>query len=215
MVGGAILGGLIAVSLPQQVLRVAFATLLFSVAALTNVRVRPAAALAESEQPPADRLRLAGHYYDPGNDTVVHYVPRKLGLGVPAGAERSYRQQAIGIDAEYSRDKWIVRAEAIRSEWRLPAIAPALVARTGFVEGRVRVHPRVFVAARIDRMDFSRLTIHPTAQTWDAPVSRVELGGGWYFKRNLVAKAEWQYNWRDGGRVRRRGFVSGQLLFWF
>lgn len=134
---------------------------------------------------------------------------------VPSGTQRSYRQQAIGIDAEYSRDNWLVRGEAILSEWRLPAIGPALTARTGFLEGRVRVHPRAFVAARVDRLDFSKLTIGPTALTWDAPVSRVELGGGWYFHRNLVAKAEWQYNWRDGGRVRERGFVSAQILFWF
>lgn len=134
---------------------------------------------------------------------------------VPSEPRRAYRQQAIGIDAEYSRDNWLVRGEAILSEWRLPTIGPALTARTAFVEGRVRVHPRAFVAARVDRLDFSKLTSGPTALTWDAPVSRVELGGGWYFRRNLVAKTEWQYNWRDGGRVRERGFVSAQLLFWF
>lgn len=134
---------------------------------------------------------------------------------VPAGSDRPYRQDAIGIDLEYSRDHWLVRGEAVRSEWRLPAIPAALTARAGFIETRVRVHPRMFVAARIDRLDFSTLTTAPSARTWDAPVSRVQLGGGWYFRRNLIAKAEWQYNWRDGGRVRERGFVSAQLLFWF
>jgi len=134
---------------------------------------------------------------------------------VPRGTQRSYRQQAIGIDAEYSRGTWLVRGEAILSEWRLPAIGPALTARTGFLEGRLRVHPRAFVAARVDRLDFSKLTSSPTVLTWDAPVSRVEFGGGWYFRRNLVAKAEWQYNWRDGGRVRERAFGSAQILFWF
>lgn len=134
---------------------------------------------------------------------------------VPSASRRPYRQDAAGIDLEYSRDRWLVRGEAMRSEWRLPAIGPALTARTGFLETRVRVHPRMFAAARIDRLDFSRLTSGPAAQTWDAPVTRIEAGGGWYFRRNLVAKAEWQYNWRDGGRVRRRGFVSGQILFWF
>lgn len=134
---------------------------------------------------------------------------------LPATGDRAYRQDAVGLDVEYSRDRWLVRGEVIQSEWRVPAIAPALRARTGFVEGRARLHPRAFVAARLDRLDFSTLMNGGAAQTWDAPVSRVQLGGGWYFRRNLVAKAEWQYNWRDGGRVRRRGFVSGQLLFWF
>lgn len=128
---------------------------------------------------------------------------------------RAYRQEAVGLDAEYSRDRWLVRGEIIQSRWRVPAIAPALTARTGFVEGRVRVHPRAFVAARIDRLDFSRISAGDVTQTWDAPVTRVEAGAGWYFLRNLIAKAAWQHNWRDGGRVRERGFASAQMLFWF
>lgn len=134
---------------------------------------------------------------------------------VPAAGGRDYRQQAVGIDLEYSRNRWLVRGEAIRSTWRLPAIAPALTARTGFLEGRVRVHPRVFVAGRVDRMDFSRLTGTSGEPTWDAPVTRLEAGGGWYFRRNLVGKLAAQHNWRDGGRVKQRSFVSAQVLFWF
>ncbi len=134
---------------------------------------------------------------------------------VPADRDRAYRQEAVAVDAEYSRDRWLVRGEFIRSRWRLPAIVPALTARTGFVEGRVRVHPRVFVAARLDRLDFSELAGGGATQTWDAPVTRVEAGGGWYFRRNLVGKAAWQHNWRDGGRERQRRFASAQLLFWF
>ena len=134
---------------------------------------------------------------------------------VPSGSVPAHRQEAVGLDAEYSRDRWLVRGEIVQSRWRLPSIVPALTARTGFAEGRYRVHPRAFVAARVDRLDFSQLSNGSTQQTWDAPVTRVETGGGWYFKRNLVAKAAWQYNWRDGGRERRRGFVSAQVLFWF
>lgn len=131
------------------------------------------------------------------------------------GITGAYRQDAAGLDAEYSRDRWLVRGEIIQSRWRVPSIAPALTARTAFVEGRVRVHPRAFVAARLDRLDFSTISSGGVTQTWDAPVTRIEAGAGWYFLRNLIAKAAWQHNWRDGGRVRERGFASAQMLFWF
>jgi hypothetical protein len=134
---------------------------------------------------------------------------------LPPQPDPAYRQDAVAVDLEYSRDKWLVRGEAIQSRWRMPAIAQPLTARSGFVEGRIRIHPRIFVAGRLDRLDFSDITNGAATQSWDAAVTRVEAGGGWYFKRNLVGKAAWQYNWRDGGRERQRQFASAQVLFWF
>lgn len=132
-------------------------------------------------------------------------------------------QRTLGVDAEYSRDHWIVRGEVLRSTWDMPGVAsPAealdLTATSGWLEGRYRLTPRFYVAARADRLTFSRIrgTLFNGSPTpWDAPVSRIEAGGGWYLQRNLVARAVVQRNWRDAGRQRRRTFVSGQLLFWF
>lgn len=134
-------------------------------------------------------------------------------VDVPDGDR--YDQSAVGIDAEYSRDHWLVRAEVIQSRWRLPFVDAPLTARSGFIEARWRVRPRWFIAGRADRLTFSEITGAARRDTWDAPVTRLEAGGGWYFRRNLVAKAAWQRNWRDGGRVRERSFASAQLLFWF
>ena len=141
-----------------------------------------------------------------------------------ATSTTSGAQRAIGIDAEYSRDYWIVRGELIDSRWTLPALAAPylpdpLRATGGFVEGRYRFGPRYFAAARADRLSFSRIRgerLFGGAPTpWDSPVSRVELGGGVYFRRNLTGRLVVQRNWRDAGRVTRRTFVSGQLAFWF
>jgi hypothetical protein len=52
-------------------------------------------------------------------------------------------------------------------------------------------------------------------QTWDAPVTRVEMGGGFYIQRNLTVTGIVQRNWRDGGRIHNRTYVSGQIAFWF
>jgi hypothetical protein len=135
-------------------------------------------------------------------------------------ARSSYPQTAIGTDIEYSRDHWLVRGEVIWSRWRMPFVTQPdgnnLEATGSFVEGRYRLTPRLFVAARVDHLGFSRLHVGPTwAPTWDAPVTRVEIDGGYYIQRNLVVRVAVQANDRDGGRVRQRTYVSGQLAFWF
>jgi hypothetical protein len=142
----------------------------------------------------------------------------------PVLGPHDYTQEAVGLDGEYSRGYWIVRGEAIFSRWRLPAInAPfidrPLGARTGYVEGRYRFGPRVFAAMRVDALSFTRISgdrlFNGQPTTWDAPVSRVELGGGVNIQRNLTARMVVQHNWRDGGRVKQATYVSGQLAYWF
>jgi len=136
----------------------------------------------------------------------------------------TYAQRALGFDAEYSRDHWIVRGEVIESRWRVPALASPYITSplrgtAGFIEGRYRLGARYFAAARADRLTFSRITgqrlFGGTPTPWDAPVSRIEMGGGVYLRRNLTARAIVQRNWREGGRVRDRTFLSGQLAYWF
>jgi hypothetical protein len=51
--------------------------------------------------------------------------------------------------------------------------------------------------------------------TWDADVTRFELGAGYAPLRHLLLKASWQHNERDGGRVRRSDLVAGQVLLWY
>jgi hypothetical protein len=132
-------------------------------------------------------------------------------------------QRAVGADVEYSRDHWIARGEMIWTRWEFPSpLAPspsrAVSAAAAWVEGRYRMTPRVFLAARADRLGFSELRgtlIQPDGAEWDAPVRRLEGGIGYYVQRNLVLRATVQGNWRDAGHVRQRTYVAGQLAYWF
>jgi hypothetical protein len=153
------------------------------------------------------------------------FLSRVIGQTYTALAGRQgYAQRALGLDAEYSRDYWIVRGELIDSRWTLPPIASPFISSPlrstgGFIETRYRFGPRYFAAARADRLTFSRIRGErqfggrPTP--WDAPVTRLEVGGGLYLRRNLTARAVVQRNWRDAGRVTARTFLSGQLAYWF
>ncbi|MCX6546166.1 MAG: hypothetical protein NTV05_17370 [Acidobacteria bacterium] len=133
--------------------------------------------------------------------------------------DTSSRQQAVGVDVETSWDRWLVRGEFVVNQWSVPAIdSPAitkpLAAHGGYVEGRVRVRPGLFVAARADRIWFSSIRTSTGDMTWDADVSRVELGLGYTIRRGLLLKSSVLSHWRDGGQIRRDTLVGVQLSFW-
>jgi hypothetical protein len=135
------------------------------------------------------------------------------------GGAEGYSQSAFGADFEYSRDYWVVRSEIIWSRWNMPFAATGreedLDALAAWIEGRYRITPRIFLAARADRLGFSTITQDGQAISWDAPVTRYEANVGYYFQRNLLGRLAVQHNDRDGGRVLSRTYVSGQLAYWF
>jgi hypothetical protein len=140
---------------------------------------------------------------------------------VPDDRRTASSQTTIGIDGEVGSGPWLVRGEWLRTAYALPmgdaAAGPASVsAWSGFVEVRQRLHARWQVAVRLDRLAFSSVTGSagvPTA--WDAPIDRAEAALAFRATRRLEVRGGWQHNWRDGGRVRERGFPAAQALFWF
>jgi hypothetical protein len=141
------------------------------------------------------------------------FLSDAVARGVGTGTGNS--QMAIGTDAEYSRAYYLIRFEAVRSTWTLPTIHEPLVATGGWIEGRYKIHPRFYAAARFDHLGFSALTGTTRTADWEAPVTRIELGGGFLLQRNLQLKASFQRNTRDGGRVTHLKIGSAQLVFWF
>jgi predicted porin len=147
------------------------------------------------------------------------------------GREGDFTQTAFGGDVEYSRDHYIVRFESLFSGWTIPlagtpsgrwmpttgtpAVDVALRARATSLEGKYKIRPGLYAAARLDRLDFSEVAGTLGPETWDAPVTRAEIGGGYSLQRNLLLKVAYQYNVRDAGAVHRLGLVTGQLHFWF
>jgi hypothetical protein len=141
--------------------------------------------------------------------------------GPAAGAATGHaRQAAVGGDAEFSTGPFLVRGEAIRSSWTMPAaVAPSLtsplVATSLLAEARYKIAPGVYLAVRGDRIDFSRIAGDAAFETWDADVWRLEAGGGYSFTRNVMVKGAWQRNRRDGGRLRHESLATAQVVYWF
>jgi hypothetical protein len=140
---------------------------------------------------------------------------------VADGHDKEFTQTAWGGDLEYSRDHYLIRFETVGSAWRLPAVrTPALPqplrALSTSVEGRYKLRPGLYAAARLDHLGFSEVVGTGATLPWDAPVSRVEVGAGYSLQRNLLLKLSYQYNRRDGGVLRRSApLAAAQLVFWF
>ena len=145
---------------------------------------------------------------------------RSLVDAIPADDERRFMQRAYGADLEYSRDHWQARLDAVLSEWHIPAVqAPAIPAPLRAVavsaEGRYSILPGLYAAARAEHLAFNRIAGRGRITEWDAPVTRVEVGAGYYLQRNLIARLAVQFNDRDGGRVQRSTLPALQLMYWF
>ena len=110
--------------------------------------------------------------------------------------------QAYGLDLEYGRGHWLARAEGIVSEWRIPlgSATQPLRSGVGSIEGRYAFRPGMYAAARIEHLAFSRIAGTSAVMAWDAPVTRLEIGGGYSVRRNIVVRGSWQHNQRDGGK---------------
>lgn len=149
------------------------------------------------------------------------FVEESVRDALPAdGRDARSWQRAVGADIEYSRDYWLVRSEVLVSRWRLPAVAEpaldeALTAAAWLVEGRYKILPGLYAAARYDRLGFSDIAGTRVEAGWDATVRRVEGGVGISLARTILLKLAVQRNWRDGGRERTGTFGAAQVTAWF
>jgi hypothetical protein len=161
---------------------------------------------------------IAGTSFARGRFVSDAAVRSALGEAAPS---EDFRQTAWGADAEYSHGYYLVRFESIVSAWRIPTIrAPAidepLRAVSTSLEGRYKIVPGLYAAARVEHLGFSDLVGSTSTLPWDAPVTRVEVGTGYSIQRNLLLKISYQHNTRDGGVLKRvENLGAGQLVFWF
>lgn len=139
---------------------------------------------------------------------------------LPPSARGPFRQQALGADLELARGYWILRGEAVWSRWNMPAVEETLLdspldALGAYAELRYKLRPGLYLAGRLEHLGFSVVDSALGRTSWDAPVTRLELGAGYSIRRELLLKASWQHNSRDAGLVRKNDLVAVQVLLWY
>ena len=138
------------------------------------------------------------------------------------GRSSDLTQTAWGGDAEFSRGYYLVRFESIVSSWTLPIVHGtdpniALRSVSTSLEGRYKILPGLYAAGRVDHLGFSDVAGTLVTEPWDAPVTRVEVGGGFSIERNLLLKLTYQHDTRDGGLFLPQAahMTAAQVVFWF
>jgi hypothetical protein len=136
------------------------------------------------------------------------------------GDQGRYTQTAWGADVEYSRNYYLLRFEGVWSQWTLPTWGTPLVDRplrsSGVsVEGKYKIVPGLYAAARFDHLGFGSLDGSAGPRSWEAPVTRIEVGGGYSLQRNLTLKGSYQRNTRDTFYMPAANLVAAEVVFWF
>ena len=119
--------------------------------------------------------------------------------GVPPGREAGdFPQTLAGVDVQWSSGDWDVFGELIWTRFEAPLIDD-LDLVSGYVEAKYTITPGLFAAARLARTVFGEIDdAAGNARRWDRTTSRAELGGGYFFTRNLLFKATVQVNQQAG-----------------
>ncbi|MDZ7360837.1 MAG: hypothetical protein ONB46_08940 [candidate division KSB1 bacterium] len=112
-----------------------------------------------------------------------------------------YAQTLAGADVEYSRGYFVFFGESVWSRWESPFITDPLEALAFSAELRYKILPRLFVAGRYGRLQFSEIADAGDldadgrlSEPWEFPVWRFESAIGYNLSRHALVKAVWQIN---------------------
>jgi hypothetical protein len=117
-----------------------------------------------------------------------------------------YAQHIAGVDVEYSRGYVVIFGESAFSRWESPYIREHLDALAFTAEMRYKILPRLFVAGRYGRINFSEIADAQDfdadgklSEPWEFPIWRLESAVGCHLSRHAIVKAVWQINRTDSG----------------
>jgi hypothetical protein len=120
--------------------------------------------------------------------------------GIPSGRDASdFPQTLAGIDLQWASGDLDVFAELIWTRFETPNVDD-LELWSWYAEAKYTFLPGLFGAARIAQMAFGEIDdAAGEARQWDRNTWRLEVGGGYFFTRNLFLKLTGQLNRRAGG----------------
>ena len=106
-----------------------------------------------------------------------------------------YRQTAFGTDIEASYRYLIVFSEFVKSTWDAAVDEGELSNWSWYVDAKYKIHPKFYLAARYDMMNFSKIRNPATnaKEGWDYNVKRYEAGLGYRITTDATLKCVEQW----------------------
>lgn len=105
-----------------------------------------------------------------------------------------YGNSGGGLDLSWTHRRLEVHSEVMYTTWEHPTL-PRLAATSGYVEGKMKVRTRWYVASRFGFLEPSRVEDSSgDSVLWDYPVRRVESGVGFRVAPRVTVKAVTQVN---------------------
>ena len=123
------------------------------------------------------------------------YLQDALNPELPAGKTASdYHQRLAMADVEVLAGHFEIRGEGAFNVWETPTVGD-LEVTSGYAEVKYALPVGAWFAGRWDTIRFGEITDSGGAKRpWDADVTRFEVGGGYRFDRNTIAKLVYQVN---------------------
>jgi len=132
---------------------------------------------------------------------------------IPAGRSATdFNQSVWGVDASYSAGHLELFAEGIVSRFQT-AFANTLELASYYAEAKYTFLPGFFGALRVGQIRFG--TVRDSAGDrvhWDRDTTRLEVGTGWFFTKNLFVKASYQTNQALGGDLPLESMLMMELV---
>lgn len=111
---------------------------------------------------------------------------------LPPGAELDdFFQEILGAEAVFARGPATVRAEAFSDRWNVPNIGDDVRDLSYSIEGKLKLTPGLFAAARFGEIRFNELAGPTGAERWDHNIRRLQFGAGYRLLRNTEIRAEY------------------------
>ena len=105
-----------------------------------------------------------------------------------------YMNGGIGYEFYWSGQYLEVYSETFYSYWEYPGL-PKLKSMAGYIEGKYKIQPRWYAAARLGFVEPSEIEVSPgVEEKWDYPVKRYEFGIGYKPLRKATVKFVAQIN---------------------
>lgn len=121
--------------------------------------------------------------------------------GIPAGKDTGdFPQTLAGVDVQYAIGDVQLFAEIFWTRFETPLVDD-LDLWSWYAEAKYTILPGLFGALRVAQSIYGEIDDAAGAShQWDRNLARVEVGGGYFFTRNLFTKAMVQLNYTLGGR---------------